>query len=157
MSIKTAGRGVVLLALILGIALGYGIAQIFSLIVAQAPSSHQSIVNSMEIIDTSAQFRLTPKLVDSGQREWGKGLTILSVFSERKEYAQSTWIWQRYGDTEIAMTIWGPDDSGKVFMIEIARLGADPFIVKINGITKLTIDTATKSPEVGYYCLEVSL
>ena len=157
MSEKTKTKAVLLivLVLVLGIVVGFEISQFAPMLAV--PSSHQAIIDSMEIIDTNANFKLTPKLVASGNIEWGKGLSTLAIFNTGKEYPQSTWIWQRYGDTEIAMTIWGPDESGKMCSIEISRLGSDPFAVKINGVTKLTIEAATKEPEIGYYHLEVQV
>jgi len=88
--------------------------------------------------------------------ECGKGLSV--YFVKGKVYPQSTWLWQRYGDTEIVMNIWGPDESGTMYGVEIARLAWSPFEVKIDGVTKLTIDPVTSlEPAIGYYQLEVRL
>ena len=121
------------------------------------PATHKSLVDSMKIIDTAINFKLTPKLVDSGSRKWGEGFSTLAVFTQDEEYLQSTWIWQRHGDTEVVMTIWGPDESGEILSIEIARLGSSAFTVKINGVTKLTIDQVTSAPAIGYYFIEVTV
>ena len=121
------------------------------------PATHKSLVDSMQIIDTTINFELTPKLVDSGSRKWGEGFSTLSVFYKGEEYLHSTWIWQRHGDTEVVMTIWGPDESGKILSIEIARLGRHPFAVKIEGVTKLTMDQVTSVPAIGYYLIEVTV
>ena len=121
------------------------------------PATHKSLVDSMKIIDTAINFKLTPKLVDSGSRKWGEGFSTLAVFTQDEEYLQSTWIWQRHGDTEVVMTIWGPDESGEILSIEIARLGSNAFTVKINGVTKLTIDQVTSAPAIGYYLIEVTV
>ena len=121
------------------------------------PATHKSLVDSMQIIDTTINFELTPKLVDSGSRKWGEGFSTLSVFYKGEEYLHSTWIWQRHGDTEVVMTIWGPDESGEILSIEIARLGSSAFTVKINGVTKLTIDQVTSAPAIGYYFIEVTV
>ena len=121
------------------------------------PATHKSLVDSMQIIDTTINFELTPKLVDSGSRKWGEGFSTLSVFYKGEEYLHSTWIWQRHGDTEVVMTIWGPDESGEILSIEIARLGSSAFTVKINGVTKLTMDQVTSAPAIGYYFIEVTV
>ena len=55
------------------------------------------------------------------------------------------------------MTIWGPDESGEILSIEIARLGSNAFTVKINGVTKLTMDQVTSVPAIGYYLIEVTV
>jgi len=119
------------------------------------PASHKSIVDSITITDTVANFKLTPKLVTSSNVEWAKGLSV--TFIKGKVYPQTVWVWQRYGDTEIVMSIWGPDESGKTCSIEISRLAWNPFVVKINGVTKLTMDAVASVPAIGYYCLEVAV
>ena len=98
-------------------------------------------------------------LADYGEREYGAGLSV--IFMKGEKYPQSTWIWHRYGDTEIVMTIWGPDESGKLYFVEIARLSAEPFEIRIGGKTILTIEEikelSTSRPEIGYYVIEVAL
>ena len=120
-----------------------------------APTSHKSIVDSMTVRDTKANVYLKPKLVESSNVECGKGLSVL--FIKGKVYPQSVWLWQIYGNTEIVMNIWGPDESGKTYGIEISRLAWDPYEVKIDGVTKLTIDPVTGVPAIGYYSLEVTV
>jgi len=120
------------------------------------PASHKAIVESMTVTDTRANLKLTAKLAESSNVECGKGLSV--YFVKGKVYPQSTWLWQRYGDTEIVMNIWGPDESGTMYGVEIARLAWSPFEVKIDGVTKLTIDPVTSlEPAIGYYQLEVRL
>ncbi len=120
------------------------------------PASHKAIVDSMKIKDTWAYVELTPKLVESNNVECAKGLSVF--FTKGKMYPETVWLWQRYGDTELVMNIWGPDESGKTYGIEISRLTWDPFEVKINGVTKLIIDPVTSvEPAIGYYQLEVTL
>ena len=114
-----------------------------------APSGHKAVIDSMTITDTRINFAFTPKLADSGTRKWGQGFSTISIFTKDKEYPQSTWLWQRYGDTEVAMTIWGPDDSGERYYVEASMLGGGPFEVKIDGITKLTMYMEVLAP--GYY------
>jgi len=120
------------------------------------PASHKAIVDRMTVTDTRANVKLTPKLVESSNVEAYKGLSVL--FIKGKVYPVTVWLWQRYGDTELVMNIWGPDESGKTYGIEISRLAWDPFEVKINGVTKLTIDAVTSvEPAIGYYQLEVTV
>ena len=120
------------------------------------PAGHKSIIDSMTIRDTQANVLLSPKLVESSNVEYGKGLSVL--FTKGKVYPQTVWLWQRNGDTELVMNIWGPDESGKTYGIEISRLAWNPFEVKIDGVTKLTIDAVTsREPAIGYYQLEVTV
>jgi len=115
-----------------------------------APSGHKAVIGSMTITDTRINFDLTPKLADSGSTKWNEGFPLNAIFTSQKKYPQSTWIWQRYGDTEVAMTIWGPDDSGELYYVEAAMLGGGPFELKIDGVSKLTM-----YPAVGCYEFEV--
>ena len=120
------------------------------------PASHKAIVDSMTVADTSANVQLTPKLLESSNVECAKGLSVM--FTRGKQYPQTIWVWERYGDVELVMCIRGPDDTGKTYGIEISRLAWDPFVVKINGVTKLTIEAVTSTaPAIGYYQLEVSV
>jgi len=119
------------------------------------PASHKAIIDSMTVTDTKANVKLTAKLVESSNVECGKGLSVL--FTKGKVYPQTVWLWQLYGNTEIVMNIWGPDESGKTYGIEISRLAWDPYEVKIDGVTKLTIDAVTGMPATGYYSLEVTV
>jgi hypothetical protein len=121
-----------------------------------APASHKAIIDSIKVTDTRANVKLTPKLVESNNVECAKGLSVF--FTKGKVYPETVWLWQRYGDTELVMNIWGPDESGKTYGIEISRLAWDPFEVKINGVTKLTIDPVTSTaPAIGYYQLELTI
>jgi hypothetical protein len=148
-----------LLVIALLMSAAFLIGSFFSMFISQSqltvPASHKTIVDSMTVTDTWAYAQLTPKLVESNNVEYAKGLSV--VFIKGKVYPQTLWVWQRYGDTELVMNIWGPDESGKTYGIEISRLAWDPFVVKINGVTKLTIDPVTSTaPAIGYYELEVT-
>jgi hypothetical protein len=117
-------------------------------------AKHKAIIDSMTITDTAANIKITPKLVDAGNIEWAKGLS--AFFVKGTTYPMSCWLWQRYGDTQMVMAIWGPSGDGKTYTIEIGRISWDPFDVKINGVTKLTIDRVTNAePAIGYYQLQV--
>jgi len=150
----------ILAGLVLGFIFGFytafQIANSEWLTMMSIPASHRAIIENMEVIDTRANFKLTPKLVDSGVRSFGKGIP-LELFTNYEEYQQTTWIWQRHGDTEFAMTIWGPGNDGKTHMIELGRTAADPFEVKVAGETKLVIPQITEWKTVmeGYYEFEV--
>ena len=153
-----AQKPMIYLVLVLLLGFGFLAGSFTGGFVAQltVPAGHKSIIGSMTIRDTQANVLLSPKLVESSNVEWGKGLSV--YFVKGKVYPQSTWLWQRYGDTEIVMNIWGPDESGTMYGVEIARLAWSPFEVKIDGVTKLTIDPVTSlEPAIGYYQLEVRL
>ena len=92
---------------------------------------HRTIIESINVIDMNGNVELTPVLVHSTMTEWGEGLPY-STFTYGETYGHSTWIWQRHGDTEICMTIWGSGSDGETFLIEIGVLGADPFNVMVN-------------------------
>lgn len=118
------------------------------------PASHKAIIDSMEVTDTQANTKLTSRLFSSSTLEYAKGLSV--TFIKGKQYHQTVWSWERYGDVELVMCIWGPDETGKLYGIEISRLAWNPFEVKIDGVTKLTIEAVTSTaPAIGYYQLEV--
>jgi len=123
------------------------------------PPNHQTIVDSIRVRDVDAGLQLTPRLVDSGSSEWGKGLMLVPAFEQGKTYQQTTWLWQRYGDTEFVMTIWGPDESGSLYFIEFGRVGADAFRIVVNSET-VEIPSILSDPGArceGYYSFSLEL
>ena len=128
----------------------------------QPPSDHQNIVSRMIIYDEDFDFRLIPKCVDaSPEVVCGEhSIVQLGLFETGRTYAHSTWIWQRYGDTEIAMTIWGPGEDGTTYSIELGKLAGNPFTVKIAGEEVLQIKQTPNLIDTGYegyYVLTVEL
>jgi len=155
-----AQKSVMVTLLIVGVILGAVLTTLIasSSWVVVSPNVHASIVSQMYIVDTKNNLRLTPKLVDSGTKTWGR---TFSVFEVGKNYQQSTWIWQRYGDTEVVMTIWGPGNDGKTCFIEIAKLGGNPFKVVLGTETKITMPETDQSQSSGsaegYYWFTITL
>lgn len=125
----------------------------------QPSSEHQNIVSSMIIHDDKWDNYLIPKCVDaSPELVCGEhSIVSLDAFEYGRTYAQSTWIWQRYGDTEFAMTIWGPGEGGTTYSLELSRLAGNPFTVKINGEIVLEISDMADGPTPGYYVLTLEL
>lgn len=145
------------MAIILLIGVGFFAGQFLNLTRLSVPREHQAIIDNTKIMDAAAHFSFEPKIVDSGTRTYGQGLPSLAVFQQGKHYAQTTVIWQRYGDTEICMTIWGPDDSGNMLQIEVARLGANPFKVIVNDKTMLEIAATNQPPYEGYWVFDMKV
>lgn len=102
------------------------------------PASHQNVIDRMVVLDTLYDLYLVPKCVDAGQRVYAKGHSELAIFEYDRTYWQSTWLWNRYGDTEIAMTIWGPGEDGKTYSLEIAKLAYNELQIKISAKVKHT-------------------
>ena len=150
---RLSAVGVILAFVAIGAFLGWFAHEVFSF----PPASHKSIIEAMNVIDTKANFYLTAKCVDYGKREWLKGLAVAELIPG-KQYEHSTWIWQRHGDTDIVMTIWGPDETGQTCLIEIAKLSWNPFKIKINGQTVLQIPaTASEEDHTGYYTIAINI
>jgi len=115
-------------------------------------SAHQFIIDNTTVFDTRAKMYLTPKFIESDKISYGKGCPLSATFQLYKEYQFSTWLWQRYGDTEWAMTIWGPGDDGMTYSIEFGRLAGDPFIITCCGQT-----VNATSTDVAYIVIEVKI
>lgn len=123
------------------------------------PASHKAIVDDMKLKLTATGLELTVKFVDSANAEYGKGCP-LSSFTIGETYTHSTWVWQRYGDTEFVMTIWGPDNSGKTYDISLGRVsGGNAHVLTYKGVTKLTMAEIMDwtSPMIGYYTFSLVL
>lgn len=125
----------------------------------KAPAEHQAIVDVTIIRDTTYSFPLVPKCVDSGKKVWGLPIIGLAVFEEGEIYQQSTWIWQRNGDTEMAMTVWGPGEDQSTCFVELARLGTNTFEVKVKGEVEITMPSISGNYNVkpGYYSFTVEV
>jgi len=132
-------------ALLIGLILGLFLMPIFQTV--QAPASHRTIVNATSIKDTTVNFYLKPTLVRVDKPEWCKGLDFQATVG--KSYPQTTWVWTRYGDVEVAMTIWGPGDDGVTCLVEFATLAGNPFSINCGG-QQFNLQT-------GYYCTTVKV
>ena len=123
-----------------------------------APASHKAIVDRIKVINTTVNLELTPKFACfKSSVTFDKGLPLSSFFLAGKDYGFSTWLWQRYDDTELAMTIWGPDESGKGFYLEFGRLGSN-LRVTYDGVEKFTVPAyPAMMPAEGLYWFEVEL
>jgi hypothetical protein len=147
--LKTAG--LVCASLLLGSIIGIFLSPMFQSFMA--PADHKAIVGAITIRDTRTNVLLTPKLVESVNVK--AGLSV--IFTPGKEYSQTVWNWQTNGNTEIVTKVWGPDDTGEMYSIGLSRLSWEPFEVKINGVTQLTILAVTSTePAIGYYQMDIS-
>jgi len=131
LNLKTSALILLILALGIGAFGGFMYGQTY---VVQPLHEHQAITDSIVIHDTRYDSYLTPKCVDAGSRIYNEGKP-LAVFIDGRSYEQSTWLWQRYGDTEIVMTIWGPGEDHKTVSVEFGKVAANPFDIKLLGET----------------------
>jgi len=118
------------------------------------PSKHAALIQKMSILvsnhpEVPSYVYLDPKCVDAGSTTLAKYMTI---FMPGKTYDQSIWIWQRYGDPELCMQVFGPGEDGETIGIEIAKISWDGFTVKLEGNTLLEIPAhSDQNPAAGYY------
>jgi len=126
---------------------------------ATPSTQHSALIARMMIKDTIKNAYLDSKCVDAGQKVYGKSSSIMqmNLFIDTRNYEQSTWLWQRYGDTELCMSVWGPGEDGTTMYIEFGRQSSGPFQVQINDNTVLTMYEATGNPSIGYYVLTVQI
>lgn len=129
MGLRAKGIALLLAALLAGVIAGW----LAHDTLVTAPTDHQAIVDNMTIYDSKVGLKLTPKYVDGGLKEYAKGVPLSTYFIKGKQYQQTTWIWQRYGDTEMVMTIFGPGENGRTYSIELGRVGIYEGYVAFNG------------------------
>ena len=118
------------------------------------PADHRAIVAKMKVTNTISNLELTPICVGYKSISYSKGVS-LSTFTVGEDYMQSDWLWKRYDDTELAMTICGPDDTGHMYYLEFGRLGSN-MQVTYDGVEKFTIPKFMGEHE-GLYWFEVEL
>jgi hypothetical protein len=111
-----------------------------------APSGHKAIAEDFKIYDNYYGWLPPPTLVSSGSRKYGEQLSSLSVFKMNSSYQYSVWSFQRKGDTEMFMEIWGPDDSEHSYDVGFGRCGLySGGYITYQGVTVLNIEFAETS------------
>ena len=127
MKTKTVGKGVILLALILGMAFGFGVSQLFSAITKMPPPNHTAIIDVFTVSLDS--FVLDKSYLSSGKSTWT--LDILQEnFLKGGTYTYSIWILSYQGDPEVYVCIWGPGKDGKTYQVEFANAWTRPYLIK---------------------------
>ena len=102
------------------------------------PTSHKRIVDKIKIafnIEGQQPIYTTPECVQSNVVSWGIQTTPLNVFTQGKEYQYSIWLWKSQDEVQYVMQIWGPDDVGKGYDIQLMRNYAPPFTLTYDGQT----------------------
>ena len=107
------------------------------------PSDHRAIAEDFKIYDENYGYLPSPKVVSFGTLKYGEKLSSLSVFVVDQPYQYSLWIFQRKGDTEMTMEIWGPDADGN-YDIGFGRMGLYyGGYIEYKGVEVLTIHSAS--------------
>jgi len=125
------------------------------------PAEHQTIIDNLVIVDTTKGYALpAAKCVASGTLQYGVAQSVLSQdFTVGESYAQTTWVWQRSGDTNFVMKIWGPDNQGG-YDVEFGRLCTDAFTISFNGKLMMTVPVipsmANSVMQNGYFIVYVA-
>lgn len=103
------------------------------------PADHKRIVDDMKIAFTIEAWGVptstTPTCVYNKIVTWGVGAKPLSMFTPGEPYGYSIWLWQFQDEVQYAMQIWGPDDTGKSYDIQLMRNYGPPFTVTYKGET----------------------
>jgi len=106
------------------------------------PSDHRAIAENFKIYDENYGYLPSPTCVTSGTLKYGEKLSSLSVFVVDQPYKYSFWLWQRKGDTEMTMEIWGPDVDGN-YDVGFGRTGLyNGGYIEYKGVEVLTIQNA---------------
>lgn len=133
-----AGLGLILVIVLLSVGTLFGFMLLPELLGRSEliiPQGHQYIMENMEIIvGETEQVALEPYCVKCSLMEWG-AYRPLTLFETGNQYYQSTWIWSRPGgDTDAALTIWGPGNDGLTYEIEASRfIGYVPITILYQG------------------------
>ena len=133
------------------------------------PSDHKAIAEDFKIYDENYGYLPNAKVVSFGTLKYGEKLSSLSVFVVDQPYPFSYWIWQRKGDVEMSMEIWGPADSepgdtGLSYAVNFGRTGlANGGHFEYQDVEVMTIapawtDTTPNGQgrtHVGEYCISI--
>jgi len=128
------------------------------------PSDHRAIVADFKLYDDYYGYLPSPTCVSSGTLKYAEKLSIIASFQLDEPYQFSFWIWQRKGDVEMSMEIWGPDDSGHIYGVCFGRTGlANGGHIEYKGVEVMTIQPAWTDTtingqgrsHVGEYAIEV--
>lgn len=133
----------------------------FYFFISQPRSSHQKVIASITIKDISKGWTLKPEFVKTQELQWLSAFPIDNVdFRTKNSYTQSLWVWKNpSGDIDYAATIWGPDETGNGYYVELARLcGREIKITCTKGvITFSAVSDWSNLKQEGYTVLQVKV
>jgi hypothetical protein len=127
-------------ALLLLLVVSLGAAGLFGYMAVSAvpnpPSEVKTIVSNLSITDVTKDSALTVTCVSAGTLSYGAPQSVLpsQSFTLGQSYPQTVWLWQRAGDTQFVMKVWGPDQNGG-YDLEFGRCCTDQFTVMYKGTT----------------------
>jgi len=75
------------------------------------------------------------------------------VFTARQSYTQSLWVWTSEGDIDVTMTVWGPGNDAKTYLVEFGRHTGNE--VRIEGFGR--VFSWPEASTVGYASLTVEV
>ena len=114
-------HNIIIVSAILMIIIAIGVFTYFP----QAPKTHQKIVSSITITNLSRGYLLKPEFVQSNKLEWLSVVQLSVDFNVGNSYSQSLYVWKNpAGDIDYVATVWGPDETGTGYYVELARLCA---------------------------------
>jgi len=124
----------------------------------QQPQSHQKVISTIAIMDVTKGYQLKPEFVSINDLKWLSIAPLDVDFRTGNTYSQSLWVWKNpAGDVDYAATVWGPDETGNGYYVELARLcGRKMKIVCSEGT--ITFDEVTdwlNPKQAGYTFLQI--
>jgi hypothetical protein len=127
----------------------------FSVNIVAVPSAHAQIAGKIVITDTVRDKMFTAVCTKASSVTWSttESLVSLGVVTEGKAYQASEWSWYNGKNREAVMDIFGPFNDGATYLVEIARLGGNPFEIRFDNSVKFSFSQVTASesyPDTGY-------
>ena len=115
-----------------------------------APSNHKKIAENFKIYDNNYGYLPAPTFMYSSTLKYAESLSTLpSQFTVNSPYTFSLWTFQRKGDTEVTLEIWGPDDTGHGYAVCLARTGlGSGGLIEYKGVEVMTISSYAEQPPI---------
>lgn len=108
------------------------------------PQDHKAIVEDLKLYDNHYGYFASATPLYSKTLSMGEPFSVIGKapldFTGLASYQFSLWSFQRKGDTEMTLEIWGPDNTGKGFALVFSRLGlGNGGHIEYKGVTVLEI------------------
>ncbi|NIR92650.1 MAG: hypothetical protein GWO08_02960, partial [Gammaproteobacteria bacterium] len=112
---------VVMISLLLA---GFVAGQWLPTVWSNIPSGHKKIIENLRLTVTieNTAYPLSAVFIEGNDKEWF-GYPLVSVdFTPGEYYIQSAWHYvNNAGDIDALVTIWGPDETGRTYAVEVSR------------------------------------
>lgn len=135
---KAKGAIVIVVLLAVGVIAGYLVGTL-----KFPPADHKAIAEAHMMVDITENVPLKLRFERRGKASLSR--RALATFVVGKEYKYSFWTWSREAfpgtgeDVNVAMWIWGPDETGTYYHIKLGKMAGHDIEVTLPDGSKIVL------------------